>query len=132
MISFRDYYTESVIKLTPSDPNVKTYLSEVSSWGKENPFNYNEYIIDNVKLELSNARDKVRINFIGSISPKKGDGTKLMNRLIELADKMNIKLSLSPDVVGDEGIKDIRKLIGWYKRFGFKGGLDGMIRIPNE
>ena len=132
MLSFRDYYTESVIRLSPRDPNIKSYITEVELWGTKNPLNNKQNLIDNVKLELSDARDRVRINFIGSISPKQGDGTRLMNRLIELADRMNIKLALSPDMVGEEGIKDIRKLIGWYKRFGFEGGLDRMIRIPNK
>ena len=115
------------------NPKVIEYKDIVYSWGKINPMKDNEVLIDNCLLILKNAFNDIYIEHIRSLPEfkNKGYASKLLKRLVDLADKMNIRLTLFAEQT-EEGLSE-HSLIDWYKRYGFeyqdeKGGL--MIRYP--
>lgn len=129
MFTFKEFFLEA-IKLTPSDPKINEYIKIVHSWGSPSPYSGREFIIDNCILDLRNHWNKAHISFISALEKNKKHGTNLMLRLIRLADEMSVTLSLNPDPVGKDSMH-YKRLIEWYKTFGFVGNLSGMLREPN-
>jgi ribosomal protein S18 acetylase RimI-like enzyme len=126
----------NVIKLRGNNPSPKVdeYKNIVYSWGKLNPMNESEVLIDNCLLILKNSFNKIHIEHIRSLPEfrNQGHASKLLKRLVDLADKMNIKMTLFTDQTDQEGLPE-HSLIDWYKRYGFEyedeeGEL--MIRYP--
>ena len=127
----------NIIKLRGKDQNPKVleYKNIVYSWGKPNPYSENEVLIDNCLLKLQVNFKGIYIEHIRVLTQFKGRGyaSKILKRLVDLADEMNIRLSLSATQTDREGLSD-ESLKNWYKRYGFEDGEyeDGeMIRYPN-
>jgi len=122
--------TESnIIKLRgkSQNPKVIEYKDIVYSWGTMNPMNNREVLIDNCLLRLQVSFNGIYIEHIRSLPQfkNKGYASKLLGRLTELADKMNVRLTLHPKPTDNQGnglSKD--SLIDWYRRYGFE--------YPNE
>lgn len=78
------------------------------------------------------------ISGVYSRSRGKGHGTRVMQDIIDYADKYNLKLQLDVQRYGDpHGGKDNQELEDWYASFGFKvvpdtGRPVRMERLPNE
>jgi ribosomal protein S18 acetylase RimI-like enzyme len=126
-----------VIKLRgkSQNPKVIEYKNIVYSWGVTNPISDKEVLIDNCLLKLEVGFNGIYIEHIRTLPEfkNKGYASRLLKKLIDLADKMNIKLSLHAKQTNEEGLS-IKSLKDWYKRYGFeyKEYEDGeMIRYPN-
>ena len=126
----------NVIRLRGNNtsPKVDEYKNIVYSWGTPNPMNDKEVLIDNCLLSLKNSFGRIYIEHIRSLPEfrNQGHASKLLKRLVDLADKMNVKLTLFADQTDNEGLS-VHSLIDWYKKYGFeyKEEDDGlMIRYP--
>lgn len=107
------------------------FVDTVRSWGYANPFNPVETIIDNrLAVEVVPFDDNVTLKSIRSFSHKQGHGSEFMQKLTYLADSMNITIELDPHPLQTDKRIPLKKLLEWYKRFGFKGSSNGMIRRP--
>lgn len=115
-----------VIKLRGKSKNPKDieYKDIVYSWGKLNPYNDREVLIDNnCLLRLQVSFNSVYIEHIRSLPEfkNKGYASKLLKRLVDLADKMNVRLTLHPQPTDNQGQGlSMDDLINWYKRYGFE------------
>lgn len=87
-----------------------------------------------VRLKLSIINfEEVSIDEIQATRPGFGDGSITLVWLCQIADKLQVRLSLIP--VAFTGSGDDQSLISWYSRFGFSLVLERgcmMERIPNE
>jgi GNAT superfamily N-acetyltransferase len=115
----------NIIKLRSKSQNPKVieYKDIVYSWGKLNPINDREVLIDNCLLILQVSFNGIYIEHIRSLPQfkNKGYASKLLRRLTDLADKMIIRLTLHPQLTDSQG-QGLPKddLINWYKRYGFE------------
>jgi hypothetical protein len=114
------------------DKNVK-FVRQVRAWGYPNPFNAREIVVgDAVSLEVHEFDGTVRLVSIRAFTPKQGAGTEVMEKLVELADQLGVTLGLDPVPYHAQVKIPQRKLIQWYRRFGFTGGAEGMERLPKS
>ena len=117
--------TESnIIKLRGKSKNPKDieYKDIVYSWGKLNPLNDREVLIDDCLLILQIGFNNIYIEHIRSLPEfkNKGYASRLLKRLIDLADKMSVRLTLHPQPTDNRGQGlSMDDLINWYKRYGF-------------
>jgi len=150
MKSFSTYIDEVTITLAKKefDPKNKDFVSSIyragiQGMGKGRLFGIKSKKAGSedgeiwAKLILTPMKDHVYIDelsILGGNDFKKGFGTKMMNFIVDGADKKKIELHLTPEPLADPetGKKILKsKLISFYKRFGFKMGQQGvMIRIP--
>ena len=86
---------------------------------KLNPYNDREVLIDNnCLLRLQVSFNSVYIEHIRSLPEfkNKGYASKLLKRLVDLADKMNVRLTLHPQPTDNQGQGlSMDDLINWYK-----------------
>lgn len=109
--------------------NNQQYIKEVKKLGYRNPFNPREIVINNNStVELSIFDNMVHIKSIRSFDTQKGIGTKTMQILIDLADKLKVNLSLYPKPYSQEKSLSKEKLIQFYNKFGFNMDGEDMIR----
>ena len=118
-------------------------LNETLSQSKLDKFE--DYLKDKYDLKtlfLSKSRDGIELTSLIVNDKKQGTGTKVMQELIDFADKENEMIGLSVGQKDDgHGTTSRARLVKFYKRFGFvenKGRNKdysmsfGMFRIPNE
>jgi GNAT superfamily N-acetyltransferase len=92
------------------------------------------------RIQLSEVNDNtVKIDEIVSEKrgQKTGNGTVIMNKVIENADKNNVTLVLTANLIGEmkaKGFETPQKLQAFYEKFGFiKDKSKGtMVRVPKE
>jgi GNAT superfamily N-acetyltransferase len=77
------------------------------------------------------------IKGLKSSPANQGHGTAAMNKIVELADKHGVILGLYPHPLDEpESIEAInatvKRLIAFYKRFGFQGTKEAMLRHPKK
>lgn len=67
----------------------------------------------------------------GAFESLHGIGSLILRELCDQADKFNVFLKVSPIVMpnGKDPTMATEQLIGWYKKFGFRGG-SGLLRNP--
>jgi GNAT superfamily N-acetyltransferase len=111
------------------------YVEKLWAMGYPNPINDRETIIDNeILIEAWPLEDSVYLTGLRAVAHGKGAGTRVMTRLVQLADEMGVTLTLSPRPLEvPRGQKKIpaKKLVEFYKRFGFTGsGRTEMRRRP--
>ena len=82
---------------------------KVRSWVYYHPYDY---------LVLNEVR-------VPEEQRSKGYGTKFMNELIKFADKNKIRCALTPKLC--YGASSLKRLTGFYKRFGFRTNRNKMI-----
>lgn len=111
------------------------YVKKLGAMGYPNPINDRETVIDNeILIEAWPLEDSVYLTGLRSVTHGKGAGTRVMTRLVTLADEMGVTLTLSPRPMAvAPGQKKIpaKKLVEFYRRFGFEGsGRSEMRRRP--
>jgi len=111
---------------------VQSAIDEIRSLGYKNPFDNSTVIDDNVVVEVYYFDGYLHLSSIMSVIKGKGDATKVMNKICEIADKYKITIHLSPEPFGLGNRLNKAQLIKWYKKFGFvKDRYDDMKRYPN-
>jgi len=128
------------LSTAPSDAylNAKRAAAAVRALGGRNPFFDDETIYDNrAGIAVHASRDgQLWIDNIRAFQHKDGAGSELMRAVCEIADKHGVTAALFavPLATGPKQKKiPAAKLIGWYKRFGFKlQGDDYMERAPHN
>lgn len=111
------------------DKKAKEYVAKANGLGVPNPFNDREIIFDNESaFTVVVFGDKVILQSIRSFVPRSGAGTRLMHKLVELADEIKVPLYLNPVPFGTSAMTK-RNLIEFYKKFGFVGNSKEMIRF---
>lgn len=71
------------------------------------------------------STNEVRLEFLESFEPRKGNATKFLLFLCEMCDEYRLDFSLLP--VANSGMP-LKKLRAWYAKFGFVDYEAGMIR----
>jgi len=83
---------------------------------------------------LAACGETIRLGMIKTDEDKRGQGHagRLLRRICELADQHGITLSLRAEPKALKiGLKQ-KELVQWYKRFGFAGKWNKMIRLPRD
>lgn len=135
MISLSKIY-KSLLEYThvvSDDKDIISAIRDIRNLGISNPFLPTETIInDNVKLEVSKFDGSLWIQSISTIEHGKGDASKVLKMVCDIADKHNVVIRMAPEPYGTEKGLNKTQLINWYKRYGFKKISYGeMERLPN-
>lgn len=116
-----------------TDTPAKKLISTIYSMGDINPDNSEEVIIDDcvhVHLMIFGDSDKdVGIKNIEAVEQGMGYGSEVLEIIIDNADELGVNLwvDIQPPIDASpiDWAVSIRRLIDWYKRYGFQedGGL---------
>lgn len=133
--------TEAVIKLrgfgaTGDSPDEKKhkidFINKIYSWGSPT-LSPNEVIMpEDVTVTMDYWDNKVWLKDIMALDARQGNGTKVLKKIVDLADNMDITLYLTAEPFGTNKMPK-GKLKQWYKKYGFvavKGRADRMVREP--
>jgi hypothetical protein len=112
--------------------------AEILSSTYVNPFAEFELIWENkAAFELKFFKDHLRLSAIRTFERGKGDGSRALKWLCDLADKYHVTIVLHVQPFGLKAKKGepkkltVKELGAWYIRFGFvKGKYDEYTRIP--
>jgi hypothetical protein len=130
MISYKEFIMEEYVDIrTDTSPRdvVQKAIDEIRTLGYKSPFDNSIVIDDNVLIEVSYFDGYLHLNSIMTIVKGKGDATRIMNKICEIADKYKVTIHLSPEPFGIGNKLNKTQLIKWYKKFGFvNGGWQGM------
>lgn len=121
---------ESTYKIS-DEKDIVAAIKKIRSLGISNPFLPGETIIDdNVKLEVTKFDGALWISSISTMERSKGDASKVLKKVCDIADEYNVIIRMSPEPYGNKGLTK-NQLIRWYKRYGFKNISWGeMERLP--
>jgi len=80
---------------------------------------------------IPNEKRIVYIYHLGAFKSQCGNGSYILQELCDQADNFNVSLKVSPIAMpnGKTPLMATDHLIGWYKKFGFKGS-SGLLRNP--
>lgn len=91
------------------------FIDELYSISEENPFNPKKRVIGSTSVEVSKHKtDEIHISDIQSY--ERGDGSKALQIICDLADKHGVTMSLFASSYGNVPVE---KLVEWYTRYGF-------------
>ena len=111
----------------------ETFIKQVRTLGYVNPFDSREIVIGNIAvIEIfkdNNRPNTVHLSSIRTVEPGKGNASKVLEKLLSLARKNKVNISLSPVKFGDKGLST-PNLKKWYARHGFKSGQYGSMVYP--
>lgn len=117
----------------------EAFLRDLFDASYPNPLNPRERVLASiaVAVEVSPLRGGVHLDEVRALCPGKGEGTKAMRFLTDLADKHGVSLTLFPMPFGNEKMYT-DDLVRFYRKHGFQfeseqwdGDFD-MIRFPRE
>ena len=85
------------------------------------PYDDINNMYENTIVGLINYNGNVHILNIEALYPRRGCGTRVMRKLLELSNEYEIVLDLfaKPLYDSDRYINNPHKLVNWYKSFGF-------------
>ena len=131
MIKLRDILKEYV----PSDPeSLIKALKDIQRLGSPNPINPREIVIDNsVMVEIGIFDKRLHFSSIHSIDKGQGNAGRVMQKIVDIADKYGVTIALTPKPFGTSADKLSKsQLITFYKKYGFKPSEFGeMERVAN-
>ena len=99
-------------------------IKEVYELGEINQFNEKQVVIDGVKINAERDGGKIWLKEISAIEQGKGNGTKVLNKIKDVADKNNVDIVLHPTAIKNTSEAD---LIKWYKKNGFEDYTQGRL-----
>lgn len=110
---------------------LKSYMSDFLEATQPHPFDRSSIYNGHTVVELRPFEGKIHLSWIQTLKPKSGAATETMKFLTGLADRHGVAMSLSavPKGRGETKIPKA-KLVEFYKRFGFTGHPDDMVREP--
>lgn len=108
------------------------YIDDFLEATQPHPFDRSSIYKGHTIVELRPFDGRIHLSWIQTLKPKSGAATETMKFLTEIADKHGVAMSLSavPKGKGETKIPKA-KLVAFYKRFGFTGHPDEMIREPS-
>ena len=111
---------------------LSAYIDDFLEATQPHPFDRSSIYKGHTVVELRPFDGRIHLSWIQTLKPKSGAATETMKFLTELADKHGVAMSLSavPKGKGETKIPKA-KLVAFYKRFGFTGHPDEMIREPS-
>jgi GNAT superfamily N-acetyltransferase len=136
MIKLKDILKE----YTPSDPDSLTKaLKDIRSLGVPNWMNSREIVINNsVLVEIGIFDKRLWFSSIHSLDRGQGNAGKVMQQIVDIADKHGVTIALTPKPFGGKNGSPIltkSQLVAFYKKYGFKpekGGFGDMERVANK
>lgn len=130
---------KNIIKeYTPSDPvALDKALKDIRNLGYPNPINSSEIVIDNsVTVEIGVFDKRLWFSSIYSMDRSQGNAGKVMQKIVDIADKHGVTIALTPKPFGGKSGSPIltkSQLVAFYKRYGFKPSEFGeMERVANK
>lgn len=120
------------LKPRPVDAKAYQAVSSIMSLGFPNPLNPEERVVDNVKINIAYYDDNtIWLKSIAAVNPRHGDGTRVLKKIIDIANENGVAIYLDPMPFGE--IKQ-QKLIQWYMSNGFVKGkgdfVNGLVHYP--
>lgn len=107
---------------------VDSTVEEVQQLGEVNPLNEKQTIINNVRVEVERQGNNLNIKDITSPEQGLGRGTQALQSILNVADKNQVSVVVTPKQTGATTKKQLRK---WYSDNGFIDYTQGrMIRQP--
>jgi GNAT superfamily N-acetyltransferase len=99
----------------------EAFLRDLFDASYPNPLNPRERILAGIEVavEVSPLRGGVHLDEVRALRPGKGEGTKAMRFLAELADKHGVTMTLFPMPFGDQKM-DTDDLVRFYRKHGFR------------
>lgn len=92
-------------------------------WPKENPI---------ATFEVKPFGDSIRLSCVQSLERGKGNGSRALDWLCQLADAHGVTIKGHIKPVGDKPRLNVNQLRQWYKRHGFQVILrTDIVRFPN-
>jgi hypothetical protein len=131
-----------VIKLgsNPYKARCKAFMADYIAATEDHPFDRSaRYLPDAASIIADEFDSMIHISDIRSLIPGTGGGSKALAFLCQLADKHQVKLSLTAKAYGDDERLSTPQLHAWYARYGFADDEDtfgndeegyDMIRYP--
>jgi len=123
---------------TPSDPvALDKALKDIRNLGYLNPINSREIVIDNsVTVEIGVFDKRLWFSSIYSIDRSQGNAGRVMQKIVNIADKYGVTIALEAKPFGGKsGLPILTKpqLVAFYKKYGFKPGEFGeMERVASK
>jgi prophage maintenance system killer protein len=114
---------QAIREYTPSNPgNIDKAIREIEALGIRNPINPKEIVIDNsVIIEVSNWDKRLWFSSLYSIERGQGNATRIMQKIVDIADKYKVTIALDPHPFGKgTGRLSRSQLVKFYKKFGFE------------
>jgi hypothetical protein len=113
---------ETILKLSgvPIEGSpVENFFKRLEAISRDHPLDPKAFIVHDcsVHCQPSRGNQEVHINSMDSLT--KGSGTVALKAICEIADELNVPLSLLAYGYADTPTK---KLVEWYQRFGFVTG----------
>jgi hypothetical protein len=110
---------------------LSNYIDAFLEATQPHPFDRSSIYNGHTIVDLRPFDGKIHLSWIQTLKPKSGAATETMKFLTDLADKYGVAMSLSavPKGKGETKIPKA-KLVEFYKRFGFTGHPDDMVREP--
>ena len=108
---------------TPSNPaDIDKAIREIEKLGVRNPINPKEIVIDDsVIIEVQNWDKRLWFSSLYSIDKGQGNASKVMKKIMDIADKYKVTVALDPHPFGTGTGKLTRdQLVKFYKKFGFE------------
>jgi hypothetical protein len=106
----------------------ETFIKQIRTLGYTNPFDSREIVVGNIAVievfKDNNRPNTIHLSSIRTVEPGKGNASKVLEKLLSMARKNKVSISLSPVKFGNKGLSsaDLKK---WYTRHGFKSGQYG-------
>ena len=121
MIKLKNIIKEYV----PSDPvALDKALKDIRSLGSVNPINSREIVIDDsVTVEIGVFDKRLWFSSIYSIDRSQGNAGKVMQKIVDIADKHGVTIALEAKPFGGKSGSPIltkSQLVSFYKKYGFK------------
>lgn len=125
-----EVYTDKRTDIQSKDV-IQKAIDEIRSLGYKNPFDNSTVIGDNVLVEVSNFDGYLWLNSIMTVEKGRGDASKVLDKICEIADKHQVTIVLTPVPFGRGKIFTKKQLRDWYGRHGFvKYHIEDMKRQP--
>jgi GNAT superfamily N-acetyltransferase len=108
---------------TPSDANsLNNAYREIKKLGPVNPLDPKEIVVDDsVFVEISVWDKRLWFSSLHSLDKGQGNATKVMQKIVDIADKYGVTIALDPIPYGKDPNKlTYNQLVKFYKKFGFK------------
>jgi len=133
---------KSIIKeYTPSDPAaIDKALKDIRNLGSINPINSREIVIDDsVTVEIGSFDKRLWFSSIYSVDRSQGNAGKVMQKIVDIADKYGVTIALEAKPFGGKSgapILNKSQLVAFYKKYGFKssefGEMERVAKKMNE
>jgi hypothetical protein len=123
---------------TPSDPvAIDKALKDIRNLGSINPINSREIVIDDsVTVEIGSFDKRLWFSSIYSVDRSQGNAGKVMQKIVDIADKYGVTIALEAKPFGGKSgapILNKSQLVAFYKKYGFKPSEFGeMERVANK